>query len=455
VTLSQIRPRVRRSGFTLIELLVVIAIIGILIALLLPAVQKAREAAARLQCTNNLKQMGLAMHGYNDANKAFPTSGESVDTTNWGTSVGGNTSGATVFANLSFFTTILPFIEQADIYAEFNTNSAYNDSTAYGTLAVTGQTVGSGQTVVNSPARNAIPTFLCPTNPLRPSSGLDAYGYGYTDYMPVSYIDINPAYTATFAFTTAADTGGGAPGTQNAMGNTRVKAGQADPITFTNFSGNVTTVPSRVQGALRTNPNPAKGTYTANAPTLVGNQYTTSKVGDITDGLSKTIAVMEDVGRSETYYTAKYGDPLATDIITGTGYDTSKAFRNPWRWAESDSGNGASGPSSTKEHAATAPGAYGDAYGTDIAQFTDGSLKFINNSSAPFGGPTYCPWVYNNCGVNDEPFSFHGNGVNALFMDGHVTFIKDNIDGITYRRLLTPAEQLPIESFGQNPFTDY
>src|ERR1700704_1634429 len=94
----------RRRGFTLIELLVVIAIIAILIGLLLPAVQKIREAANRMKCTNNLKQIGLGLHNFNDVNGGFPPGAIVVN--GWQ----GDPRSTQIGPNWAIF--LLPFIEQ-------------------------------------------------------------------------------------------------------------------------------------------------------------------------------------------------------------------------------------------------------------------------------------------------------------------------------------------------------
>jgi prepilin-type N-terminal cleavage/methylation domain-containing protein/prepilin-type processing-associated H-X9-DG protein len=127
--------RTSRTGFTLIELLVVIAIIAILIALLVPAVQKVRESAARLQCANNLKQIGLAMHDYHGAIKAFPP-GYSAS----GPFVNGGTD---TLPGWGWAVYILPYLDQGPLYQQFDLT----------------------QPVQNYPGiQTMLPVYLCPSD---------------------------------------------------------------------------------------------------------------------------------------------------------------------------------------------------------------------------------------------------------------------------------------------------
>lgn len=120
-----------RRGFTLVELLVVIAIIGILVGLLLPAVQAAREAARRMQCSNNAKQMALAMFNYESAFKRFPARRYGTSGNNGGTAIAANTGTFALNRNhnsgrINAFVGILPFLEQAPLFQSIQSGDAAN-----------------------------------------------------------------------------------------------------------------------------------------------------------------------------------------------------------------------------------------------------------------------------------------------------------------------------------------
>jgi type II secretory pathway pseudopilin PulG len=151
----------------LVELLVVIAIIGILVALLLPAIQAAREAARRSQCNNNMRQLGIAIHNHVSSKRTLPSGGEG---TSWKEGAIG-----TAFDMHSTFTQLLPYMEETTATDLFDLKFPYNH--------------------VDYPnnqlaAKAQIATLRCPSNTIVQP---DPAGYGGTDYMPTVYTDIDPA----------------------------------------------------------------------------------------------------------------------------------------------------------------------------------------------------------------------------------------------------------------------
>jgi prepilin-type N-terminal cleavage/methylation domain-containing protein/prepilin-type processing-associated H-X9-DG protein len=231
-------PR-KRLGFTLIELLVVIAIIAILIGLLLPAVQNVRAAAARMQCQNNLKQLGLAYHNWaGDNNNAFPPAYISAQTssTGWGTY-------------------LLPYIEQTPLFKQYNFTVPF-----YYVNAVLGI---NNQAVVNWP----VPTFDCPASKIR---GPYNYTFNFPPFPALTWQAAPSDYTP-FA---------GSP---------------ADPAFFVPATGGVdltlyqtyvdptvtNSADPRLLGALQ---------FDVNTPIL-----------NITDGTSNTILLAEVAGKNEYY----------------------------------------------------------------------------------------------------------------------------------------------------------
>ncbi len=149
--------RARRSGFTLIELLVVIAIIAVLIALLLPAVQAAREAARRIQCTNNLKQIGLACHNYHQVHNCFPL-GVSLNMYSLGYWRAKN--------SWSHFGLLLPFLEQQQVYNAANFNWGVEEGGPGGSLPID-INVTAADTQINA--------FMCPSDPLAGNGGSTSF----------------------------------------------------------------------------------------------------------------------------------------------------------------------------------------------------------------------------------------------------------------------------------------
>ena len=232
-----------RRGFTLIELLVVIAIIGVLIALLLPAVQAAREAARRSQCVNNMKQIGLGLHNYHSTNNCFPWNNAGNPR------AGGGDGGAAVFpdpnnignpwSNFSALALILPNMEQTAIYNAINFN--------WGLYPFQNGTDQIQYTAIYS----SIATFMCPSDPgrgrnnYRASNGtnydwhsrlsgagaLIRSGTAQNTYSDVAFITDGTSNTIAFVERTR----GSGDGNQRAVGNGNVWTGVGGITGFPTF----------------------------------------------------------------------------------------------------------------------------------------------------------------------------------------------------------------------------
>lgn len=325
--------RSRHKGFTLVELLVVIAIIGILIALLLPAVQAAREAARRSQCSNNMKQIGLALHNYHDANKTFPFAwmvdlsfgmGPGMNAQCWGTR-------------------ILPYLEQTALADQYDDQyPAFNE-------------LPFPQVVQNlAVIRTPLAAFVCPSTP----GGTDrVYDSDLTSGgFPLTYTAAPSDYTAI----------------------TGVR-GDFSTIAYANWTGS-----GSRSGVLQYN-----GSDLAD-PTK--KESARSRIADIQDGTSNTAMIGERVGGDEIYVK---GGRLATITQYPNLSDLQKTNGGGWgdilngeHWYQgslfdgTDPGNG--GPCAINCCNVRSAGFY--SFHPGGAQFTlaDGSVRFVSETVDAF-----------------------------------------------------------------------
>src|SRR4051794_2709698 len=258
----------RRAGFTLIELLVVIAIIAILIGLLLPAVQKVREAAARAKCQNNLKQIALAVHNYESSFSSFPPA--FVNTTT-ATPIPGLEAyllptpiGGRIYSHQSFLATILPFIEQGNVLIQaaggYNTHLDWEDP-------------------ANQPAcTSRIPIYECPSVPV--NHVID----------PQVYLTPNTFHPATSDYF---------------------------PVARSNANSDVW-----VTGLKLGFPGPGNTTATATNCIAVLATNSRSKLMDVADGLSNTLMIGEDAAHQEGWSGGvQYSDSPKLGFLAGAWAD--------------------------------------------------------------------------------------------------------------------------------------
>jgi prepilin-type N-terminal cleavage/methylation domain-containing protein/prepilin-type processing-associated H-X9-DG protein len=314
----------RRTGFTLIELLVAISIIGILVALLLPAVQQAREAARRVQCRNNLKQIGLAFHNYHEAYGVFP----SVYTCGPGPvlSILLFTDQLTSVddPNIHVYTEfLLPYLDQGPVYNSINFSSVYFSPADLSPLGLTQTYTSNNQAAI----KNVVPSFICPSAPRSGNLVVEffdpfTYTTGAIDYTPV----------------------GGAYG-----------------IGGGGFYDLVFPVP---------NPGFIDGVMSDNNRRF--------GIRDVTDGTSNTLVIAELAGRNDEY---RRGKLFAANNTAGGGWGS---FPHADNWLQGTSFDGATsgGPCILNCTNRSGEGVYSFHSGGAMILLCDGSVRFISENLA-------------------------------------------------------------------------
>jgi prepilin-type N-terminal cleavage/methylation domain-containing protein/prepilin-type processing-associated H-X9-DG protein len=360
----------RDRGFTLIELLVVIAIIAVLISLLLPAVQSAREAARRAQCTNNLKQLGLAMHNYVSANDGLPP--VSVDCT-----VNANPCPPPPHQNWSQHTRLLPYMEQNSVYnaINFSFGARWSDGdNVYTDSNPPDNASGGNDSIPQVTALGtAINTFLCPSDGNPGSSGTVVIGGANKLVGAFSYpinIGLNRRITGNRPDVSWKLSGPNYVASWDGAINTPTNL-----TTFQDGTSNTAIFSEWIKG-------PAVGTNSGGR-----------------DGL----AIVYNLNQASNAFNTDLQFKQACDTVPVTQTNQNWTWKGEW-WGF--------GGTSIYSHTQT-PNRTNCAY-SDIGQDGRGTITMVTASSN------------------------HPGGVNVLFMDGSVRFVKSSVGVQPWYAIATP-----------------